>query len=397
MSTFGGVSNFAKLKQGAIVLASGTVVFWTGMILTGHPRFYKNVVMPLGHTLLDAETAHLWTVKFAKWGLLPYIKPIHSDILKCSVLGHTFSSPIGLAAGFDKNGEAVDGMVKLGFSFVEIGSVTPEPQPGNPKPRVFRLSEDQAIINRYGFNSDGHNVVYERLKSHKTSHKKACVIGVNLGKNKNSNDAIGDYVQGIRTFGVIADYLVINVSSPNTPGLRGMQRRQVLEKLITASSKARDDLSCKKKPPLLVKIAPDLTEEEKKDIAYVVSQPGCGVDGLIISNTTVSRPESLISKHKTEVGGLSGMPLKSLSTDTIRDFYQITGGKVTIVGVGGVENGTDAYEKIKAGASLVQLYTALAFRGPPVASCIKKELEELLVKDGYTSVAEAVGADHKTL
>ncbi|XP_014662621.1 PREDICTED: dihydroorotate dehydrogenase (quinone), mitochondrial-like [Priapulus caudatus] len=391
------LSNASKWKEGIIVLISGTAVFLGGMTATGQPRFYRNVLMPIGQKLFDAETAHQWTIKLAKWRALPYIKPLDSSVLKSRVWNLDFDNPVGLAAGFDKQGEAVDGLLKLGFGFVEVGSVTPEPQPGNAKPRVFRLPEDGAVINRYGFNSDGHTVVLERLTSRGTDTRSPGVVGVNLGKNASSADAVGDYVSGVRAFGDIADYLVVNVSSPNTPGLRAMQRREALLALVAAATDARDRLARSPRPPLLVKVAPDLTREEKVDVAAVVSRPGSGVDGIVVSNTTISRPAGLKSEHAAETGGLSGAPLKSLATETIRDFYALTSGAVPIIGVGGVASGRDAYEKIKAGASLVQLYTAFVYHGPPIARTVNEELEKLLVADGYKSVSEAVGADHKSV
>lgn len=390
------ISNAAKIKQGAVVLASGAVLFWTGLTVSGHPKFYKNVIMPLGQKICDAESAHIWAIKLAKRGLMPLIKQTNWDEIKCTVFGRHFDNPIGLAAGFDKHGEAVDAMLRIGFGFVEVGSVTPLPQPGNTKPRVFRLNNDNAIINRYGFNSDGHEVVYSRLKSRTVSSSKTTgIVGVNLGKNKTSIDPVDDYRKGVQKFGTIADYLVINISSPNTPGLRSMQGRKQLQELLNAVVKERDNLNSARKLPILIKIAPDLTENDKKGIAEVVMKRNSGVDGLIISNTTVTRPLSLKSPDKNEVGGLSGEPLKSLSTQVIRDMYKLTEGKIPIIGVGGVATGADAYEKILAGASLIQLYTAFAYQGPPVAETIKKELVNLMKRDGFSDISSVVGYEHK--
>ncbi|XP_041339675.1 dihydroorotate dehydrogenase (quinone), mitochondrial isoform X2 [Pyrgilauda ruficollis] len=275
------------------------------------------------------------------------------------VLGQRFRNPLGLAAGFDKQCEAVDGLYKMGFGFVEVGTVTPKPQEGNPKPRVFRLAEDEAVINRYGFNSHGHVAVERRLRARQEKQIRltgaGMPLGVNLGKNKSSTDAAADYVAGVRTLGPLADYLVVNVSSPNTPGLRDLQGKAELRDLLSK----------------------------------------LGVDGLIVSNTTVSRPSSLRSRQRTEPGGLSGKPLRELSTQTIREMYALTQGRVPIIGVGGVSSGQDALEKIRAGASLVQLYTALVYHGPPVVGAVKRELEELLREQGFKNVMEAVGADHR--
>ncbi|RMC09407.1 hypothetical protein DUI87_14415 [Hirundo rustica rustica] len=296
------------------------------------------------------------------------------------VLGHRFCNPLGLAAGFDKQGEAVDGLYKMGFGFVEVGTVTPKSQEGNPKPRVFRLAEDEAVINRYGFNSHGHVAVERRLRARQETQirltRAGMPLGVNLGKNKSSTDAVADYVAGVRTLGPLADYLVVNVSSPNTPGLRDLQGKAELRDLLSKVLAERDLLPCERKPAVLVKIAPDLTAQDKQDIANVVCE--VGVDGLIVSNTTVSRPSSLRSRQRLEHGGLSGKPLRELSTQTIREMYALTQGRVPIIGVGGVSSGQDALEKIRAGASLVQLYTALVYHGPPVVGAVKRELEELL-------------------
>ncbi|NWQ78961.1 PYRD dehydrogenase, partial [Columbina picui] len=337
------------------------------------------------------------------------------------VLGQRFRNPVGLAAGFDKQGEAVDGLYKMGFGFVEVGTVTPQPQEGNARPRVFRLVEDEAIINRYGFNSHGHAAVERRLRArHETQLRltgAGMPLGVNLGKNKSSTDAAADYVAGVRMLGPLADYLVVNVSSPNTPGLRDLQGKAELRDLLTKVLVERDALPGERRPAVLVKIAPDLTMQDKQDIASVICE--LGVDGLIVSNTTVSRPNSLRSPQRTEPGGLSGKPLRELSTQTIREMYSLTqgrgragggacagvthavltarapAGRVPIIGVGGVSSGRDALEKIRAGASLVQMYTALVYRGPPVVGAVKRELEQLLREQGFQNVMEAVGADHR--
>nr|CAH7733393.1 unnamed protein product [Callosobruchus chinensis] len=302
---------------------------------------------------------------------------------KVKVFGKEFSNPIGIAAGFDKDGKAILGLKDIGFGFVEVGSVTPEAQPGNEKPRVFRLNDDLAVINRYGFNSEGHNAVLQRISNVREAKEEIPIIGVNLGKNKTSDDATKDYVEGIRKFGPLSDYLVINISS-NTPNLRDLQHKENLSKLLRAIVEAR-------KPPLLLKLAPDLSPQERRDIAAILKQKECRVDGLIISNTTVSRPETLKNvKNKHETGGLSGPPLKDLSTEMIRDMSRLTDG-IPIIGVGGISSGKDAYEKIKAGASLLQLYTCLAYDGPPVVTRVKKELAQLLSKDGYTSISQAIG------
>ncbi|KAL3860218.1 hypothetical protein ACJMK2_010373 [Sinanodonta woodiana] len=385
-----------KLKDTVIIASAGTLCFVSYSIYEGNEKFYRQFVMPAIH-MLDAETSHKLAVKAAKYKLIVKSKEPDPEILHTKVWGRTFSNPVGLAAGFDKDGEAVDGLLRMGFGFVEVGSVTPLAQPGNPKPRVFRLLEDKGVINRYGFNSEGHDAVYERLKVREAETSVAVdgIVGVNLGKNKTSENAVGDYVKGVRKFGKVADYLVINVSSPNTPGLRDMQGKENLDNLLDKVSQARNLLQTEKKPPLLVKIAPDLTDEDKQDIASVITKKEGYIDGLIISNTTVSRPATLHSPQKVETGGLSGQPLKELSTKTVQDMYVLTKGRIPIIGVGGISSGEDAYKKIRAGASLIQLYTALIYEGPPVIKRIKRELEQLLKQDGYNNVSEAVGADVK--
>ncbi|KAK6184610.1 hypothetical protein SNE40_007049 [Patella caerulea] len=379
-----------------VVCGGGTLTFFGFSLYRGDAKFYENMVMP-AMRLLDAETAHNLAIKMAKYKLVPRQSLADPPLLQSKLWGKTFTNPVGLAAGFDKHGEAVDGLLKMGFGFVEVGSITPAPQEGNPKPRVFRLVEDRGVINRYGFNSDGHEVVVNRLRYREDEHvvSERGIMGINLGKNKFSSYPVEDYVQGVKRFGKLADYLVINVSSPNTPGLRAMQGRKQLEELLEKVAAERDKLRLKEKVPLLVKIAPDLSAEDKNDIAAVVSKINSGVDGLIVSNTTVSRPPSLQNKHKEEIGGLSGDPLKHLSTTTISDMYKLTKGKIPIIGVGGISNGKDAYEKIKAGASLVQLYTALIYQGPPVVKKVKRELAQYLESDGYSNIEEAIGANHR--
>ncbi|PVD20405.1 hypothetical protein C0Q70_18559 [Pomacea canaliculata] len=367
------------LKQAAIVLNGGVITFFGINLYRGDEKVYSEMFMPMVHWL-NPETAHKLSVAAAKYKLVPRPRVADPLSLKTEVWGRTFNNPVGLAAGFDKHGEAVDGLLKAGFGFVEIGSVTPVPQPGNEKPRVFRLTEDRAVINRYGFNSEGHDAVFKRLRHREAEPvvSERGLMGVNLGKNKLSGHPVSDYVTGVRIFGKVADYLVINVSSPNTPGLRDLQGKKELEELLDQVVAERDRLRVSPKPPLLLKIAPDLSDKDKEDIAAVVTRPQGGVDGLIVTNTTVQRPSTLKSKHKGEAGGLSGEPLKDMSTSVVRDMYRLTKGKVPIIGTGGISSGKDAYEKIKAGASLIQVYTALVYHGPPVVAKIKRELDQLL-------------------
>ncbi|XP_072975947.1 dihydroorotate dehydrogenase (quinone), mitochondrial [Typha angustifolia] len=372
------------------------------------------VVNPL-FALLDAEVAHQLAVSAAAHRLIPKEKRPDPEILGLEVWGRKFTNPVGLAAGFDKNAEAVEGLLGLGFGFVEVGSVTPVPQEGNPKPRIFRLRQEGAIINRCGFNSEGIVVVAKRLgaqhgkrKMEETSSSSSSstnevkhggkagpgILGVNLGKNKNSEDAAADYVQGVHTLSQYADYLVINISSPNTPGLRKLQGRKQLKDLVKKVQAARDEMQWAEEgpPPLLVKIAPDLSKQDLDDIAAV--SLALRLDGLIISNTTVSRPPP-VDRHPLagESGGLSGKPLYDLSTSILKEMYILTRGKIPLIGCGGISSGEDAYKKIRAGATLVQLYTAFAYGGPALIPQIKAELAECLARDGFKSVQEAVGAD----
>jgi len=370
----------------------GGVAFGGLCLYKGDERTYRGLCTAL-HSL-DGEVAHRAAVWSLGKGLYFRGRAEQRKEMEVELWGIKFRNPVGIAAGFDKHGEAVQGLADIGFGFVEVGSVTPVAQEGNPKPRVFRLDSDEAVINRYGFNSEGHEKVRDRLNLVRENGFGG-VLGVNLGKNKTSPSAIDDYVAGVDMFGAIADYLVINISSPNTPGLRSLQGKEDLKNLIIAVLKAREMLKLSKPPPVLVKIAPDLTEDDKVDIAEVVTAVDSSVDGLVISNTTITRPDSLTSPSKGEVGGLSGVPLTTLSTTTIRDMYRLTSGKVPIVGVGGVSSGQDAWEKVSAGASLVQLYSALVYQGPPVVTKVRRELGEILTESGFMDIQEAVGADHR--
>lgn len=334
-------------------------------------------------TVLDAETAHRLTVRLLKAGLGPKVE-IDDPRLAIRVAGLDFPNPLGLAAGFDKNADAPDAMLDLGFGFVEIGAVTPRPQPGNPRPRVFRLRADRAVINRYGFNSEGLDVVAARLRK----RKKRGVIGANLGANKDSADRVEDYVTGIRGLAGRVDFYTVNISSPNTPGLRALQGKAALSELMRRVLETRGRAA--PQTPLFLKIAPDLTDEDKADIAAVALE--LKLDGLIVSNTTISRPASLQGRHAGEAGGLSGKPLFAPSTALLREFYDVLGRDTPLIGVGGVSSARDAYEKILAGASLVQLYTALVYEGPGLPSRIVQELPSFLGADGFESIAQAVGA-----
>ncbi|KAG4071152.1 hypothetical protein HA402_003284 [Bradysia odoriphaga] len=388
-----------KLKSTALVATCATGAFVGINIYKGNDKFYDNFLMPFIH-LFDPESCHRLAVFACKYRLFPREKQSDPHSLSIKFFSHTLSNPLGVAAGFDKHAEAIVGLNDIGFGFVEIGSVTPLAQDGNPKPRVFRLSEDKAIINRYGFNSVGHEEVYQRIQAiRKSSEGTGAVIGVNLGKNKESTDNSNDYVLGVERFAPIADYLVINVSSPNTPGLRNLQHQTQLRQLLSNVIEKRNAVTASGYPyvPILLKLAPDLTDDELNQIAKVIQQKGSVVDGVIISNTTVDRPLSLMNGNRNEIGGLSGAPLTDRSTELIRRMYQLTGGNVPIVGVGGIFSGKDAYDKILAGASAVQIYSSFIYHGPPVVAKIKKELDGLLKENGYGNVADAVGKGTRKL
>jgi len=300
---------------------------------------------------LDAEDSHRATIRLLK--CVPRLgAPLTSPKLKRKVFGLDFQNPVGLAPGFDKNAEVPDAMLAQGFGFVEIGTVTPLPQAGNPRPRLFRLTEDQAVINRMGFNNDGHAAVLQRLIARRA---RGGIVGVNIGANKEANDRIADYVTGIEVFEDVASYITINISSPNTPGLRNLQGKADLQKLLERVNAAR-----KTKTPMLLKIAPDLAEDDLKDVADVCMG---AVDGVIVSNTTLSRP-NLKSRFAAETGGLSGAPLFDLSTRCLASFHQMTDGKIPLIGVGGITSAETALAKFKAGASLVQIYSGLVYKGP---------------------------------
>jgi dihydroorotate dehydrogenase len=339
---------------------------------------------------LPPEAAHDLTVRVLELGLVPGRAAPDQPRLGVRLWGHVFPNPLGLAAGFDKDARAFPTMLRLGFGFVEVGSVTPRPQVGNPKPRLFRLTEDRAVINRLGFNNQGLEAVGARLRRWRQSGA-AGIVGANIGINRDSADPAADYARGVAGLAGLADYLVINVSSPNTPGLRALQDRGPLLEIIARAQEARLEATGGPQPPLLLKIAPDLTEEDKRDIAAVALETA--IDGLIVGNTTVARPPGLRGRHAGEAGGLSGKPLFAPSTAVLREMYRLTGGRLPLIGVGGVSDGREAYAKIRAGASLVQLYTALAYEGPGLVRRLKRDLAACLRADGFAAVAEAVGVD----
>jgi len=332
---------------------------------------------------LDAETAHGFALKALRTGLTPADRRPDPPSLGVEVWGRHLSNPIGLAAGFDKNAEAIDALLRLGFGVVEIGSVTPRPQPGNPRPRLFRLAEDRGVINRMGFPGQGLDAVLARLKHRPRSG----FVGVNVGANKDSTDRTADYVTCAVALAAHSDYLVCNVSSPNTPGLRNLQGRSQLADLL----KRVQDALAATPVPLVVKIAPDATDDDLDDIVAVSRE--LRIDGIIVGNTTLARPASLRSARRQEAGGLSGAPLSELSTEVLRRTARRVEGQFPLIGCGGVGSGADAYAKIRAGATLVQLYSMLVYEGPPLVRRIKDELAVLLARDGLASVSQAIGAD----
>jgi dihydroorotate dehydrogenase len=332
--------------------------------------------------MLDAESAHRATI--AALRLVPTHRPPPLPVfLKTRVAGLDFPSPVGLAAGFDKDAEVPEQMLGLGFGFVEVGTLTPRPQNGNPKPRLFRLSEDRAVINRMGFNNHGQPAAFERLQ--RCSHG-AGIIGVNVGANKDSSDRIADYASGVRAMVSVASYITINISSPNTPGLRGLQDEGALDELLAAVQEVRT------KRPIFLKVAPDLEKGDPERIVRAAIDHG--IDALIVSNTTISRPP-LKSRYVDETGGLSGAPLKALAIDALRKFRVASGGEIPLIGVGGIGNADDAWERIRAGASLIQLYTAMVYEGPGIARRIAHGLAQHLEREGFVSIGEAVGSEKR--
>lgn len=350
-----------------------------------------NLARPLIHKL-DAETAHRLTI--AALAAAPALKPASDDpVLATEAFGLSFSNPVGLAAGFDKHAEAIDGALGLGFGFVEIGGVTPQPQPGNARPRVFRLPEDEAVINRYGLNSEGMEAVAARLAARR---RRGGLVGVNLGANKDSADRAADYAILARRLAPLADFLTINVSSPNTPGLRDLQAESALDDLIARALASRDEAAGGGKPtPVLLKIAPDLTLPELDGMVAVARKRR--IDGMIVSNTTIARPESLRSEARRETGGLSGKPLFAPSTRLLAETYRRVEGQFPLVGVGGINSAATAFAKIRAGASLVQFYSAMVFKGPGLISEVKAGLAHEARKAGLPRLSVLVGRDAEAI
>lgn len=339
---------------------------------------------------LDPEAAHSMAILALRAGLAGGSPAPDPPELAVRVMGLDFPNPIGIAAGFDKNAVVADALLKSGFGFSEAGTVTPEPQAGNPRPRLFRLGSDGAIINRLGFNNQGLARFKARLAARRAARRPG-IVGANIGANRDQTDAGADYVTGVRELHGLADYLVINISSPNTPGLRDLQERSALDGLLARVLAARGEAG-PGVTPILLKIAPDLDRDQCRDIAEVALKHG--IDGMIVSNTMLGRPDGLAGKHRRQQGGLSGRPLFDPSTRLLGEIYRLTGGRLPLIGVGGVASGADAYAKIRAGASLVQLYSALVFEGPGLVHDIKRALLGHLKADGFACLADAVGTAH---
>ena len=334
---------------------------------------------------LDPETAHNLAIKSLKFNFVPNVleKDKNNPLFKTILFNKDIENPIGMAAGFDKNAEVYNSLFKLGFGFVEVGTITPLKQYGNPKPRVFRLVEDEALINRLGFNNLGSKNVVDRIKS----NKQTGLLGINIGPNKDSDNRLEDYLYCFKTFQDVADYITINISSPNTEDLRSFHDQKKLNKLLESIDKEKKNL--RSKIPIVVKISPDIKDQEIKKITEVLLSNN--IEAVIISNTSDSSRDSLNNIQKHQKGGLSGKPIEAKSTKLINKFYKLLNGKIKIIGCGGVDSGKSAYEKFLAGANYVQLYTGMVFKGPNVVNMIKKELKELLIADGVKNFTEIIG------
>ena len=341
-----------------------------------------NIIRPLIFKF-SPEVAHSLAIKALKLNNIPYTKPKDNHILETTFCEKKLSSPIGVAAGFDKNAEVYNPLFNLGFGFVEVGTITPKPQFGNPKPRVFRLEEDEALINRLGFNNSGSEQISKRIKE----NNKKGFLGINIGPNKDSTNRVDDYLICFRKFYNLADYITINISSPNTENLRDFHKQDELNSLIDKLKNEKKELNSN--IPLAIKVSPDLEDDQINEVSKIIMEQEIGI--IIVSNTTDKNRENLKNINKLEKGGLSGKPIEKISNEAISKFYKILKDKTKIIGVGGVSNGQDAFEKITSGATLVQLYTGMVYRGPRVASKISEELIDLLKNKGFKNVSEAIG------
>ncbi len=347
-------------------------------------QIYSSLARPVLFAM-EAERAHKATI--AALNVLPLPTPVTVDpCLKVAAFGLDFPNPLGMAPGFDKSAQAIDAVLGLGFGFTEIGTVTPLPQPGNPLPRLVRLVEDRAVINRFGFNSEGIAPVLARLRARQP---RGGIVGVNIGANKDATDRVADYVTLIRELAGVASYVTVNVSSPNTPGLRSLQQADVLDDLLVRVIDARDQLKAARPMPVLLKIAPDLDLSDLDDIVRVARARH--VDGMIVANTTIARPDTLLSKHAKESGGLSGAPLRYVSTKMLAQTYLRVEGQFPLIGVGGIDGADAAFEKVIAGASLFQLYSAMVFQGPALVRDILEGLPKRIRQAGYSTLHQAVG------
>ena len=338
---------------------------------------------------VDPEKAHTLAIKSLKFNLIPNVFDEHKNdsIFQTKIFGKDLDNPIGMAAGFDKNAEVYNALFKLGFGFVEVGTITPLKQYGNPKPRVFRLVEDEALINRLGFNNHGAEIVKDRIKR----NKKLGLLGINIGPNKDSSDRLNDYLIGLKTFYDDADYITINISSPNTENLRTFHEGDKLQDLLKSIMEEKKNLNSN--IPIAVKVSPDISEDQVSQISEILLEHE--IKAIIVSNTSEATRDKLSNIQRHQKGGLSGKPIEEKSNILINEFYKLLKGKIKIIGVGGVDSGQSAYDKFIAGADFVQLYTGMVFNGPNIAGIIKKELKELLIRDGVKNYTEIIG--NKTL
>jgi dihydroorotate dehydrogenase len=386
------ISPIVAVVGGAFTL--GLCVFWGSGGRSGTPYAFAGDRAVSFLRLLDPETAHKVTVMALKYGFGTIDANMETMDLSVRLWGKTFPNCVGMAAGFDKQGEVMGPLLNIGFGFVEIGGVTPLPQDGNPRPRMFRLPEDRALINRFGLNSEGADVVSERVKSWNSNKQSKGIVGVNMAKTTGSTSALEDYRTGARKFGADADFVVLNFSCPNVKWTKNLGKGKGKETIRNIVRAVQDELKrIDARASLLIKLGPDMTMEEKREMASMALETG--VDGLIVSNTSSRRPSDLQSLSKMERGGLSGKPIRDMANETLRDVYRMTNGKIPIVGCGGICNADDAYERIRNGASLIQLYTALVYEGPSLIPRIKKGLQDRLRRDGFECIEDAVGVDVK--
>ncbi|XP_063709266.1 dihydroorotate dehydrogenase (quinone), mitochondrial-like [Culicoides brevitarsis] len=385
------MSKWRKFQTVVKVFSSSTLFLTACGVLTGNETAFKCFVFPINRHL-SPEISQKLALYCCKFNIFQKENLKDDKKLQVKLLNFELSNPLGMAAGFDKNGEVADKLLELGFGFVEVGSVTPMAQKGNQKPRIFRLNEDKAIVHRCGKDNEGQDVIFERLKEIRDENRAKGLIGVNLGSNKITQDPIEDYVKGVKKFAFIADYLVIDARIKNSPGLRDIHDTKSLKNLLKSTISARNEISEEKSPPIFLKLTPDITRQELREIIELIKLEDCKVDGLIICNSTIYRDPRLKSRYAEECGVISGLPLKEISTKMIAEVYHLTEGKIPIIGVGGIFTGKDAFDKITAGATVVQIYTSFAFHGPFIIPKIKKQLLDYMEINGFKTVNEAVGS-----